>query len=232
MAKSVAVVTRDPDFYLLLGHILARDGYLPSLVAPENLEREKLDTASVVIVDCSAVHEMTVCCRLLRNLLNKTVPIFAFLAARDEAHYLSLTRAGATECIVRPASPEFVLRSLASNPLAIADATAARILVELPDGEILMDIPNRELSMGSRTMRLSPTEFRLLEKLLDLRGHVISRRELADVWPSGRYVSEHTLDVHISKLRKALRDVSGDPLIRTVRQKGFVIAAAPSSYKT
>jgi two-component system phosphate regulon response regulator PhoB len=73
-----------------------------------------------------------------------------------------------------------------------------------------------------REVHLGPTEFRLLDHLIQHPGRVFSREQLLDaVWGSDVYVEARTVDVHIGRLRKALntgRDV--DP-IRTVRSAGY-----------
>ena len=70
-------------------------------------------------------------------------------------------------------------------------------------------------------MRLGPTEFRLLEFLMESSGRVLSRAQLLDgVWGRDAFVDERTVDVHIGRLRKALiRGNERDP-IRTVRSAG------------
>ena len=74
-----------------------------------------------------------------------------------------------------------------------------------------------------RVKRLGPTEFRLLEFLMESTGRVLSRSQLLDgVWGRNAFVDERTVDVHIGRLRKALvRGREADP-IRTVRGAGYV----------
>ncbi|MGC2591427.1 MAG: winged helix-turn-helix domain-containing protein, partial [Xanthobacteraceae bacterium] len=69
---------------------------------------------------------------------------------------------------------------------------------------------------------LGPTEFRLLEFLMERPGRVFSREQLLDgVWGSDVYIDERTVDVHVGRLRKALnRGHATDP-IRTVRGAGY-----------
>ena len=75
---------------------------------------------------------------------------------------------------------------------------------------------------ASREVHLGPTEFRLLDYLMQHPGRVFSREQLLDaVWGSDVYVEARTVDVHIGRLRKALNEeVENDP-IRTVRSAGY-----------
>ena len=78
------------------------------------------------------------------------------------------------------------------------------------------------MSRSARPVDLGPTEFRLLEFLMERPGRVFSREQLLDgVWGSDVYIDERTVDVHVGRLRKALnRGHATDP-IRTVRGAGY-----------
>ena len=77
---------------------------------------------------------------------------------------------------------------------------------------------------AGREVHLGPTEFRLLEFLIQHPGRVFSREQLLDaVWGSDVYVEARTVDVHVGRLRKALnRGRATDP-IRTVRGAGYAL---------
>ena len=78
---------------------------------------------------------------------------------------------------------------------------------------------NREIDLG-------PTEYKLLEVLMESAGRVLSRSQLLDrVWGTTAEIDERTIDVHIGRLRKAvMRGDETDP-IRTVRGSGYVLDA-------
>jgi two-component system phosphate regulon response regulator PhoB len=101
-----------------------------------------------------------------------------------------------------------------ANPDAVAD--------QLKTGDIALDRRTRRVTRSSRDINLSPTEFRLLEHLMQNPGRVYSRGQLLDaVWGRDVYVDERTVDVHVGRLRKAMsRGKEIDP-IRTVRGMGY-----------
>ena len=75
---------------------------------------------------------------------------------------------------------------------------------------------------GSRDVSLSPTEFKLLEYLMQQPGRVYSRAQLLDrVWGDDSEVNERTVDVHIGRLRKNLSRGKEPGPIRTVRASGY-----------
>jgi two-component system phosphate regulon response regulator PhoB len=95
----------------------------------------------------------------------------------------------------------------------------ARMLVA---GDLELDRETRRVRRAGREVNLGPTEFRLLEFLMQSPGRVFSREQLLNgVWGHGVYVDERTIDVHVGRLRKAInRGRARDP-IRTVRGAGY-----------
>jgi two-component system phosphate regulon response regulator PhoB len=92
----------------------------------------------------------------------------------------------------------------------------------LAAGDIALDRQSHRVHRAGREIRLGPTEFRLLEFLMQSPGRVFSREQLLDgVWGRDVYVDERTVDVHVGRLRKAInRGRERDP-IRTVRGAGY-----------
>ena len=120
----------------------------------------------------------------------------------------------------------------AASASAVAPRTAVRALLrrsrperiaeKLTAGDLDLDRETRRVRRGARDIHLGPTEFRLLEYLLERPGRVFSRAQLLDgVWGQSVEIDERTVDVHVGRLRKALsRGRERDP-IRTVRGTGY-----------
>jgi two-component system phosphate regulon response regulator PhoB len=91
-------------------------------------------------------------------------------------------------------------------------------------GDIEVDQAAHRVRRAGRSVRLGPTEYRLLLHLIQHPGRVFSREQLLDaVWGSEVYVEVRTVDVHVGRLRRALsEDGEVDP-IRTVRSAGYSI---------
>jgi two-component system phosphate regulon response regulator PhoB len=91
-------------------------------------------------------------------------------------------------------------------------------------GDLEMDRAAHRVRRAGKDIHLGPTEFKLLDHLIQHPGRVFSREQLLDaVWGSDVYVEARTVDVHVGRLRKAL-NVEGvrDP-IRTVRSAGYAL---------
>ena len=116
--------------------------------------------------------------------------------------------------------PELIARVRA----LLRRASPERVADVLVHGEIELDREKKRVSRAGRTIDLGPTEYRLLEFLMERPGRVFSRTQLLDaVWGSEVYIDERTVDVHVGRLRKALnRGREADP-IRTVRGAGYAL---------
>ena len=73
-------------------------------------------------------------------------------------------------------------------------------------------------------MLLTPTEFRLLARLVATPGETVRRRDLiAAAWPHGARVRDNTLDAYVARLRRKLSSLPSAPAITTVHGVGYLI---------
>ncbi len=87
-----------------------------------------------------------------------------------------------------------------------------------------LDPVNHAAADGSAEVTLTPTEFRLLARLMSRPGEAVRRRDLARAgWPHGAIVRENTLDAYVARLRRKLRTLEQAPEIATVHGVGYKI---------
>ncbi len=93
---------------------------------------------------------------------------------------------------------------------------------------VTIDLENYEVKVETAPVYASPTEFRILQSLITAPGHYLSREALlTKVWGEGFFISPHTLDVHISSLRRKLDSQGTCPdFIKTVKGLGFKLRTA------
>ena len=103
-----------------------------------------------------------------------------------------------------------------------SSAVLAKGVLEFYD--ITMDLSAHRVQRNSRPIHLGPTEFRLLEFLMQHPRRVFSREELLDaVWGRDIHVEPRTVDVHIRRLRKSINGAGEVDLVRTVRAAGYAL---------
>jgi two-component system phosphate regulon response regulator PhoB len=159
-------------------------------------------------------------CKLIRaREETRSLPIVMLTARGEEAERVRGLATGADDYIVKPFSVPEVLARIRS---ILRRARPNTVSDEISYGSITLDRAKKRVMRGSREVSLSPTEFRLLEYLMQSPGRVYSRAQLLDrVWTNDSDVDERTVDVHVGRLRKNLsRGKESDP-IRTVRSSGY-----------
>jgi two-component system phosphate regulon response regulator PhoB len=159
------------------------------------------------------------CRRLRARSQTQSLPIIMLTARGEESERVRGLATGADDYIVKPFSvPELLARVRA----LLRRASPERVALVLTIGDLELDREKKRVSRASQPVDLGPTEFRLLEYLMERPGRVFSREQLLDgVWGSDVYIDERTVDVHVGRLRKALnRGHAPDP-IRTVRGAGY-----------
>jgi two-component system phosphate regulon response regulator PhoB len=151
----------------------------------------------------------------------QSLPIIMLTARGEESERIRGLTTGADDYIVKPFSvPELLARIRA----LLRRASPERVAMILTIGDLELDREKKRVSRASRPIDLGPTEFRLLEYLMERPGRVFSREQLLDgVWGSEVYIDERTVDVHVGRLRKALNRGQGADPIRTVRGAGYAL---------
>ena len=160
-------------------------------------------------------------CRALRsNKDTKLLPIIMLSARSEEADKSLGLDTGADDYISKPFSPiELVSRVKA----LIRRTNTSMSIDELIVGELKISLSEMQVFRNDQLVKLGPKEFKLLTLLAERPGHIFSREKLLDaVWGHGIFIEDRTVDVHMSRLRKALRINKNDiDLIRTVRDGGY-----------
>ncbi|MDF2749195.1 MAG: response regulator transcription factor [Gaiellaceae bacterium] len=163
-------------------------------------------------------------CRELRA--HSSVPIIILSARGEEADRVIGLELGADDYVVKPFSArEVVARIRAVLRRAGAPASPGDGPIEI--GAVRLDPARRSVALGGEALELSRKEFDLLALLMREAGTVVQRERLLDeVWDVNWFGSTKTLDVHVSGLRKKLRDDPADPrYLHTVRGVGFRFVA-------
>ena len=89
-------------------------------------------------------------------------------------------------------------------------------------GSLVFDPLAHRVSIDGQSVNLGPTEYRLLQFFLTHQERVYTRDQILDyVWGGNVYLDERTVDVHITRLRKAISVAGHDEYVQTVRGAGY-----------
>ncbi len=227
MQPHILVVEDEDALSELLQYNLKKEGFKVSMAADgeEAMMLVEERQPDVVVLDwmLPKVSGIEVCRRLRSRQESRNLPIIMLTARGEEADRIRGLDTGADDYVVKP----FLMKELFARIRAVLrrirpGLTEDRVVV----GDISIDRVAHRVTRGENEVHLGPTEFRLLDYLIQHPGRVFSREQLLDaVWGSDVYVEARTVDVHIGRLRKALNKAGdGDP-IRTVRSAGYALNA-------
>jgi two-component system phosphate regulon response regulator PhoB len=219
----VLVVEDEDALATLLQYNLDKEGYDVAVAGDGEeallLADERLPDLVVLDWMLPKVSGIEVCRRLRSRAETRNVPIIILTARGEETDRIRGLDTGADDYVVKP----FSMTELTARIRAVLRRIRPGLAEDrIRHGDIVVDRVAHRVRRGSREVHLGPTEFRLLDYLMQHPGRVFSREQLLDaVWGSDVYVEARTVDVHVGRLRKALnQDVEQDP-IRTVRSAGY-----------
>jgi len=223
MSVRILIVEDEESLTLLLRYNLEKEGFLVEAVArgDEAEIRLKERTPDLVLLDwmLPGVSGIELCRRLRARPETQNLPIIMLTARGEEFDRVRGLATGADDYVVKPFSvPELMARVRAAlrraNPHTIGPALRA--------GDLELDRETRRVRRAGQEVHLGPTEFRLLEYLMQTPGRVFNREQLlTNVGGEDAYVDERTVDVFVGRLRKALNQGRGPDPIRTVRGFGY-----------
>jgi two-component system, OmpR family, phosphate regulon response regulator PhoB len=223
MGARILIVEDEEPLTVLLRYNLEAEGYEVDVAArgDEAEIRLKESPPDLVVLDwmLPGISGIELCRRMRARSDTERLPIIMLTARGEENERVRGLATGADDYIVKPFSvPELVARIKA----LLRRASPGRVAHLLHIGDIELDREKRRVSRDGRDVHLGPTEFRLLEYLMQSAGRVFSRGQLLDgVWGRDIYIDERTVDVHVGRLRRALNRGGAPDPIRTVRGGGY-----------
>jgi two-component system phosphate regulon response regulator PhoB len=148
-----------------------------------------------------------------RSAATRTVPIIMLTARSEENDRVDGLDSGADDYITKPFSTRELLSRI-SALLRRAEAFEGST-EPLQAGDIILDPASHELTIGGIAVNPGPTEYRLLLFLMQHPNRVYSRAQLLDyVWGENIYIEERTVDVHILRLRKLLKQFKAENMLQ------------------
>ncbi|MHA6287328.1 phosphate regulon transcriptional regulator PhoB [Maricaulis sp. CAU 1757] len=223
MKPHVLIVEDEDALATLLQYNLEKEGYSVAVAGDGEdalIQAEEI-TPDLVMIDwmLPKVSGIEVCRRLRSRQETANVPIIMLTARGEETDRIRGLDTGADDYIVKPFSMSELFARIRAVLRRIRPGLAEDVMTA---GDIVLDRVGHRVRRGDREIHLGPTEFRLLDYLMQHPGRVFSREQLLDaVWGADVYVEVRTVDVHVGRLRKALKSKDRKDPIRTVRSAGY-----------
>ena len=223
MQPKILVVEDEEALATLLQYNLEKAGYLVDLArdGEEALTQVSEQKPDLVVLDwmLPSVSGVEVCRRLRGQADTRNLPIVMLTARGEESDRIRGLDTGADDYLTKP----FSMAELIARIRAVLRRIRPGLVDDrLTHGDIVVDRVSHRVRRNGREVKLGPTEFRLLDHLMQHPRRVFSREQLLDaVWGSDVYVEARTVDVHVGRLRKALTLPGEVDPIRTVRSAGY-----------
>jgi two-component system phosphate regulon response regulator PhoB len=220
---SIMIVEDEEALTLLLRYNLEAEGYAVQTVSrgdeADLLLRESVPDLLLLDWMLPGLSGIELCRRLRQREETRALPIILLTARGEESERIRGLSTGADDYIVKPFSvPELLARVKA----LMRRAAPQRVAGILEIGDLSLNRETHRVKRGARDLHLGPTEFRILEFLMERPGRVFSRAHLLDsVWGMESEIDERTVDVHVGRLRKAINLPDEKDPIRTVRGTGY-----------
>lgn len=224
MAKTKVLIVEDEEsISTLLDYNLAREDFDTRIAVDGEDALLKLQEfhPDIVVLDwmLPKVSGIEVCRRIRQNPDTKNLPIIMLTARSEEADRIRGLETGADDYLTKPFSTAELIARVRAVLRRIRPALVEDVVSY---GDLRVDRTAHRVWRGDLEVHLGPTEFRLLDHLIQHPGRVFSREQLLNaVWGSDVFVEVRTVDVHVGRLRKALTKQEQDDPIRTVRAAGY-----------
>ena len=222
--EKLVVVEDEPDILEVMQYNLSREGFrvIPCDNGEEGLDAIRREAPALVLLDLMlpGVDGLEICRTLRADSLTRDIPIIMVTAKGEESDIVLGLGLGADDYVVKPFSPkELVARVkavLRRRPMRDDWDGEGRVV----RGPLVVDPSRHEATVGSESIDLTPTEFRLLHFLASHPGRVFTRDQLLSrAIGDDAMVIDRNIDVHVRAIRKKLGDHQG--VVETIRGVGY-----------
>ncbi len=194
--------------------------------------RAKMIDAVILDLMLPKTPGIEVCNQIRQCEETANIPIVVISAKGEERDLIAALEFGADDYIVKPFSPAVLVARVKAVFRRIRPAFSGK---KLKFVDVEMDLSTYKVTRNGHEVKLAPIEFQILQILMEQPGIVLSREALIyKIWDDNVHVGARTVDVHITRLRKALLKYSatGEDVIKTVRLAGYAIRSVTSGNTT
>jgi two-component system phosphate regulon response regulator PhoB len=224
----VLIVEDEPSIAELVSMNLRHNGFLPVWAQDGIAAQRELDAVlpDAILLDwmLPGASGIALARKWRGEPRTRDVPILMLTARGDEPDKVAGLDAGADDYITKPFSTQEMLARIRAVLRRRAPEQGSGSVAL---GDLRLDAATHRVDWKGQALKLGPTEFKLLQYLMNHPERVHSRSHLLDkVWGDHVFLEERTVDVHIKRLREALGEAGA--MVETVRGAGYRVAVPPA----
>jgi two-component system phosphate regulon response regulator PhoB len=221
----VLIVEDEAALMTMLRYNLEKQGFRVEEAGDgeEALSRINELKPDMVLLDWMLPHlsGIEVCRQIRRRPATRELPVIMITARSEDQDAVRGLNTGADDYVTKPFSTEALVARMRA---LMRRSNTVPAKGELRFHDIVLDLAAHRITRNGRQLHLGPTEYRLMEFLMQRPRRVFSREELLDaIWGPSIHVEPRTVDVHIRRLRKAINAADELDVVRTVRAAGYAL---------
>ena len=225
LAPFILIVDDERDLVELVGYNLRKAGFdiAVAFTGRQALESVARRAPDLILLDVMLpeLSGTEVASRIRSNPQTASIPIIMLTAKSEEVDQIVGLTVGADDYIPKP----FSMKVLTARVQALLRRVARSNVgdANLRFGDLSINLETHEVLLADEPVKLTLTEFKLLAALAQESDKVLNRQRLiAKAMGAGVTVTERTIDVHMTSIRKKLGAASG--IIKTIRGVGYRLA--------
>ena len=216
---SILVVDDDREIVRSLGKLLELEGYrvLTAFNGMEALDRLETDTVHLILLDVM-MPQLNGLSALMRIRRKHNIPVIILSAKTEESDKVSGLTMGADDYVTKPYNTAELMarvRSQLRRYFSLGAAPAGEGSGSgnvLKNGGLLLNRNTKQLTVDGEPVRLTATEYKILELLMEHPGYVFSAEQIySRVWQEDAYAGEKTVMVHIRRIREKIEITPKNP---------------------
>lgn len=232
---TILLVNPEESLITVLSYNLERYGFIVNAAKNGSLaiaDAEQIKP-NIVIIDDSinklndgSLSTLELCKNLRAKPYNDDLSIIILTDSTENYHTISTMNNQINDFILKPFVPSELVSKIKNLYKKVKPISITKFL-EYKD--LKMNIGAYKVTRSGRNIHLGPTEFKILQCLMELPSKILSREHIMKhVWGYNSHVEPRTIDVHINRLRSALKNDNerdDSPLIKTVRSAGYCLSS-------
>ena len=223
MKEKILIIEDEAAIREMIGYTLMKEGYLFEEAEDVESARALIDknNPDLILMDwmLPGMSGVEFTRRLASDPDTREIPVIMLTARSEESDKIHALDTGADDYVTKPFSSKELLARIRAV-LRRKGQENTQVLIEIRG--LKLDPITYRVTANGAAIDISPTEFRLLHFFITHPERVYSRSQLLDqVWGQNVYIEERTVDVHIRRLRKQLKNKDYDKMIQTVHGSGY-----------